>query len=522
MIVGEEAAWSIKNEVSNWGNVENEIDKSQEYVLDPLKEQIGGEENKYPFWRRFRNLVKKLPQNVAYCHANLDSINSRISKTGKLADTIQDSTHRTVTDTEKADWNNTNFSKLTNVPVASEGAAGIVQLADDNEASAGTNQTKAITPKQLKAAIDGIGTVFNLKGSVSSVSALPTTGNEIGDVYYVVDESVGYVWLNDGTTTRWEQLGQPIDLSTYLEVSDIVNNLTSNATNKPLSAYQGYLLSQMISNLQSNTANKDGSNLSQSNIDAWKTLLGIDSSNLDNYVKFSDIVNNLNGTADKPLSAYQGYVLNQNKADKSTTYTKTEVDTLIQGFITNTVDNLVNYYTKSQTYSKIEVDNLVSAIPKFAIEVVNSLPTTNISSTTIYLLRNQSSSGGDLYTEYIYVNNTWENLGTQTLDLSGYVTTQALNTALANYYTSSQVDSLLSGKANSSALSSLESSVNTQIGALGNRVSSLETDNTTNKSNISALQSSNTTLQGKVTTLENQMAEQPSYSLSGTTLTITL
>ena len=92
MIVGEEAAWSIKNEVSNWGNVEIEIDKSQEYVLDHLKEQIGGEENKYPFWRRFRNLVKKLPENVAYCHTNLDSINSRFGS-GKLDPKYREKLH---------------------------------------------------------------------------------------------------------------------------------------------------------------------------------------------------------------------------------------------------------------------------------------------------------------------------------------------------------------------------------------------------------------------------------------------
>ena len=78
MIVGQEAAW---RKVSDWGDIDTEIDKSQEYVLDHLKKQIEEEQNKYPFWKRFREIVKSLP---AYCHANLDSINSRISKTGKL------------------------------------------------------------------------------------------------------------------------------------------------------------------------------------------------------------------------------------------------------------------------------------------------------------------------------------------------------------------------------------------------------------------------------------------------------
>lgn len=166
----------------------------------------------------------------------------KISKTGALADSIQDSTHRTVTDAEKANWNNPEYSSVQNVPNASTSTAGVIQIATDTEAEAGTNETKAINPKQLLTAIQGLGSVFTLKGSKPSVADLPTTGNNIGDVWYVVDESVGYIWLNDGATDRWEQLGVPIDLSTYMQFSDVINNLTSDNIDKPLSAYQGKLL----------------------------------------------------------------------------------------------------------------------------------------------------------------------------------------------------------------------------------------------------------------------------------------
>lgn len=179
----------------------------------------------------------------------------KVSKTGALADTIQDSTHRTVTDSEKADWNNTDFSRLTNVPQASTGVAGIIQIATDNEAETGTDTTKAVNPKQLKTAIDGLGSVFTLKGSVQNVAALPSTGNEIGDVYYVISENVGYIWLNDGTIDRWEQLGLPIDLSGYVQFTDIINTLNSTASDKPLSALQGKNLNDMITSLTSELAN---------------------------------------------------------------------------------------------------------------------------------------------------------------------------------------------------------------------------------------------------------------------------
>lgn len=125
-------------------------------------------------------------------------------------------------------------------------------------------------------------------------------------------------------------------------------------------------------------------------------------------------------------------------------YTESEIDTLLSGkadgsdipdvsaFITKAVNDLTNYYTKSETYTQTEIDNMVSAIPKFAIEVVRSLPSQNISPTTVYLLTVQSGQQGNMYDEYIHVGNSWELLGTQTVDLSGY-------------YTSAQVDALLSG-----------------------------------------------------------------------------
>ena len=105
--------------------------------------------------------------------------------------------------------------------------------------------------------------------------------------------------------------------------------------------------------------------------------------------------------------------------NKPTIPTQTSQLTNNSGFITKTVSDLTNYYTTSQTYTQTEVDNLISAIPKFAIQVVQTLPTTNISTTTVYLLASGEETQ-NLYTEYIYVNNAWEKLGTQTVDLTGY------------------------------------------------------------------------------------------------------
>lgn len=80
-------------------------------------------------------------------------------------------------------------------------------------------------------------------------------------------------------------------------------------------------------------------------------------------------------------------------------------------------------------YTKAEVDNMISVIPKFAITVVNELPVSDISTTTVYLVPNNSGETSNLYDEYIYTTQ-WEKLGTQTVDLSDYPTTSEMNAAI--------------------------------------------------------------------------------------------
>lgn len=173
--------------------------------------------------------------------------------------------------------------------------------------------------------------------------------------------------------------------------------------------------------------------------------------------------------------------LEKNKADKATTlsgygitdaYTKEEVDNTFvkpdtnqldnyymkdevysmteadNKFITKAVTDLVNYYAKSETYTKTEVNKLVDAIPKFAITVVETLPTKNISSTTIYLVPNDGSKDENIFTEYIYTNNDWEVLGSQKIDMENYYTKNEVNDLLSNiqlsdYYTKEEIDNLL-------------------------------------------------------------------------------
>lgn len=64
---------------------------------------------------------------------------------------------------------------------------------------------------------------------------------------------------------------------------------------------------------------------------------------------------------------------------------------------------------------KTKLDNL-GAFQSFSI--VESLPSTDISTNTIYLVLKSSGASGNLYDEYIYVNGAWEHIGDTALQIS--------------------------------------------------------------------------------------------------------
>lgn len=131
-------------------------------------------------------------------------------------------------------------------------------------------------------------------------------------------------------------------------------------------------------------------------------------------------------------------------------------------FITKSVSDLVNYYLKSDTYTKAEVQQLIAAIKQFTYQSVAELPTASASTMgIIYLVPSSDPQAQNIKDEFITIDNgseaqtryTWEQIGSTAIDLSGYVTTSALNTALANYTTTADLTTLLSGKADKSEMS---------------------------------------------------------------------
>ena len=100
--------------------------------------------------------------------------------------------------------------------------------------------------------------------------------------------------------------------------------------------------------------------------------------------------------------------------------------------MTNSVNDLVNYYKKTETYTKTEVDNLIDVIGGGKFEVVESLPTEDINLKAIYLVAKVTSETSNVYDEYVYINSAWEKIGDTQIDLSDYITADDLEDALEN------------------------------------------------------------------------------------------
>ena len=109
-------------------------------------------------------------------------------------------------------------------------------------------------------------------------------------------------------------------------------------------------------------------------------------------------------------------------------------------FITNVVNNLLNYYTKDEVYTKANIDELLRNVGTgLSVKIVTVLPTEEISGTTIYLIK----TSGNNYNQYMWIDNAWANLGSTTVDLLNYYTKDKVDEILLGYVTKDVLASVL-------------------------------------------------------------------------------
>lgn len=129
--------------------------------------------------------------------------------------------------------------------------------------------SKALSAAQGKALndkISGLGSVYRVKGTKTNLSdVLALTNAKVGDVYNVTNAftlggkpypaNTNVVCItatssSDHDEGNWDPLGGTVNLSTYVPKSDIVDNLLTSDSKKPLSAKQGLALAAMITELE--------------------------------------------------------------------------------------------------------------------------------------------------------------------------------------------------------------------------------------------------------------------------------
>ena len=140
-----------------------------------------------------------------------------------------------------------------------------------NNTLTSTSTSEALSAAQGKALndrISGLGNVYKVKGTKTNLSdVLAITNAQVGDVWNVTNAftlggnpypaNTNVVCItatssSDHDEGNWDPLGGTVNLSTYVPKSDIVDNLSTSDSKKPLSAKQGLALATMITELEDN------------------------------------------------------------------------------------------------------------------------------------------------------------------------------------------------------------------------------------------------------------------------------
>lgn len=79
-------------------------------------------------------------------------------------------------------------------------------------------------------------------------------------------------------------------------------------------------------------------------------------------------------------------------------------------------------------YTKTDVNDLISNLTGgLSLQIIETLPTENIDTNTIYLMLKEEAFLNDYYDEYIYINSGWELIGNTRVDLTNVYTKEEID-----------------------------------------------------------------------------------------------
>lgn len=156
-------------------------------------------------------------------------------------------------------------NNYTNMTVA-QGSRFVPAINNTLTSTSTSEALSAAQGKSLNDKISALGSVYRIKGSKTNISeVLALTNAKVGDAWNVTNAftfggkpypantnvvCITATSTSDHDENNWDPLGGTVDLSTYVPKSDIVDNLSTSDSKKPLSAKQGLALATMITELE--------------------------------------------------------------------------------------------------------------------------------------------------------------------------------------------------------------------------------------------------------------------------------
>lgn len=232
--------------------------------------------------------------------------------------------------------------------------------------------------------------------------------------------------------TGLEQKLQSIDSSGESYAEKIAQLKQDIATNEATDKSQSQAISSMRQSISSIKSASESNAAAIS--DMQVSISSINDVDYNQSQAIADVQSNIMSLIDKDTVLSQAINSLSSSVDSSFAKVEAALDKKqpVGDYITNAVDNLVNYYLKSETYTRSEVKDLIGSLTHINIKVVSSIDDVT-EPNVIYLVPVSSGKSGDYYNEYILVNGNPELIGNTRVDLS-------------DYYTKAQTDDLLDDK----------------------------------------------------------------------------
>ena len=134
------------------------------------------------------------------------------------------------------------------------------------------------------------------------------------------------------------------------------------------------------------------------------------------------------------------YVKDSNATYISAATSLSEADSLLDNAIAGVANSIPDISVKQDKLTagngiSISSDNVISLDYTYDLfEIVETLPTSDIDTNKIYVIKSEEPGDGNEYIEYIYINDKWEIFGKFAVDVD-----------LSGYYTKEEIDEIVSG-----------------------------------------------------------------------------